>query len=126
MSKVPSSEPDPIDVHVGKLLRAYRLATGISQDELGAALGISFQQIQKYERAMNRLSASKLVEAARAMNIPPSAFFEGLEGDASTSLVGELADFFAEPAATRFARAFVRMTPQQQRALADLAETMVP
>lgn len=125
MSKTPSNEPDLIDVHVGKLLRAHRLAAGITQDELGAALGISFQQIQKYERAMNRISASKLVEAARAMNIAPSALFEGLEGKARASLVGELADFFAEPAATRLASAFVRMTPQQQRALAELADTMV-
>jgi transcriptional regulator with XRE-family HTH domain len=57
--------PDPIDVEVGHNLRRLRLARGFTQTELGEALGISFQQVQKYERGVNRLSASMLVKAAR-------------------------------------------------------------
>ena len=61
--------PDPIDVEVGQTLRQARVARGYSQTELGEALGISFQQVQKYERGANRLSASRLVRAARFLEI---------------------------------------------------------
>jgi transcriptional regulator with XRE-family HTH domain len=126
MSEAEPSAPDPIDVHVGKLLRAHRQALGFSQEDLGAAIGVSFQQIQKYERATNRMSASKLVEAARVLQIPPGAFFEGLEGEVRDTLFGRFANFLAEPHATRLASAFMRMNPQQQRALVELAETIAP
>jgi transcriptional regulator with XRE-family HTH domain len=63
--------PDQIDVDVGMSLRRFRLARGFSQAELGDALGISFQQIQKYERGVNRVSASMLVKAARFLSIEP-------------------------------------------------------
>lgn len=70
-SRVPVNEggPDQIDVEVGLSLRRVRLARGYSQTELGEALGISFQQIQKYERGANRVSASMLVKAARFLKI---------------------------------------------------------
>jgi transcriptional regulator with XRE-family HTH domain len=64
--------PDPIDVGVGLNLRRLRLARGISQAELAEALGITFQQIQKYERAANRVSASMLVKAARFLGVSPA------------------------------------------------------
>ncbi len=70
--RMPVSEggPDQIDVEVGLNLRRTRLARGFSQTELGNALGVSFQQIQKYERGANRLSASMLVKAARFLAVP--------------------------------------------------------
>jgi transcriptional regulator with XRE-family HTH domain len=64
-----ADSPDPIDIEVGQNLRQARLARGYSQTELGEALGISFQQVQKYERGTNRLSASRLVRAARFLRI---------------------------------------------------------
>lgn len=69
--RAPTSEvgPDQIDVEVGLNLRRLRLSRGLSQTELGEALGISFQQIQKYERGANRVSASMLVKAARFLNV---------------------------------------------------------
>lgn len=70
--------PDPIDVHVGQRLRQLRLARKISQEQLGEALSVSFQQVQKQERAVNRLSASALYKAARFLDVSPAAFFEGL------------------------------------------------
>lgn len=126
MSEAELPTPDPIDIYVGKLLRAHRQAVGVSQEELGAAIGVSFQQIQKYERATNRMSASKLVEAARALQVPPGAFLEGLEGEVRSALLGPFTEFVAEPQSIRLARAFMRMTPQQQRALIELAETFAP
>lgn len=79
-----SDQPHPVDVHVGSRLRIRRTLLGISQDRLGSALGITFQQVQKYERGTNRISASKLFDFARVLEVPISYFF----------------DEFAEPGAT--------------------------
>lgn len=64
--------PDPIDVEVGQRLRSFRAALGISQEALGKAVGISFQQVQKYERGHNRISASRLCQMAAALNVNPA------------------------------------------------------
>ena len=74
--------PDPIDVAVGLRLRTLRKAKGMSQEQLGRALGITFQQIQKYERGTNRVSASMLVKSARAMGVAPAVLLPE-EGDAT-------------------------------------------
>lgn len=68
--------PHPIDVHVGKRLRIRRTMLGMSQDAVGKAIGVSFQQIQKYERGINRMGASRLYEFAKILNTPVSYFFE--------------------------------------------------
>lgn len=75
-----SKKPHPVDVHVGKRLRLRRSTLGMSQDDLGKQVGITFQQIQKYERGTNRISASRIWEFARILNVPEDYFFEGLEG----------------------------------------------
>jgi transcriptional regulator with XRE-family HTH domain len=71
--------PHHVDVHVGRRLRMRRLLLGLSQERLGEQLGLTFQQIQKYERGANRLGASRLYEAARALSVDVGFFFEGLE-----------------------------------------------
>ena len=68
-----------IDKHVGKRLRLRRTILGISQDVLGNAVGVTFQQIQKYERGINRVSASRLFEISKALEVPVQYFFGGLE-----------------------------------------------
>ena len=70
---------NPIDLHVGKKLRFRRNMLGISQKDLGNSLGISFQQIQKYELGVNRVSASRIFDFAKYLIVPVSYFFEGLE-----------------------------------------------
>src|SRR5215469_959027 len=72
--------PDPIDVHVGQRLRQARLLAGLSQEELGVGIGVSFQAVQKYEHGENRLSASRLFRAAKLLDRPVSFFFEDLGG----------------------------------------------
>ncbi len=67
----------PIDLHVGTRVRGRRKAIGMSQGELAAGVGLTFQQIQKYERGQNRISASKLYEIAKVVQVPISWFFEG-------------------------------------------------
>ena len=80
----PVRSPKPIDVHVGLQVRLRRKALKISQEKLAEALGLTFQQVQKYERAANRVSASKLWEMARALSTNIGYFYEGL-GDAPLS-----------------------------------------
>lgn len=70
---------DPIDAHVGRRLRLARTARGLSLEELGQRVGVTYQQVQKYETGANRVSASTLYRIARAFELAPSFFFEGLE-----------------------------------------------
>lgn len=71
--------PDPIDVHVGQRVRARRKMLGLSQTQLGYELGVTFQQVQKYERGTNRIGSSRLFRMASALDVPVSYFFEGAE-----------------------------------------------
>ncbi|HUC65202.1 MAG TPA: helix-turn-helix transcriptional regulator [Stellaceae bacterium] len=73
-----SDKPNPVDVHVGSRVRLRRTLLGMSQERLGEAIGLTFQQVQKYERGANRLSASALWRAADAVDVPVSYFFDGL------------------------------------------------
>jgi len=76
-----SATADPIDLAIGSRLRLRRLAMGFSQETLARALGITFQQIQKYERGTNRIFASRLFHLARVLRVPVSFFFQGLSSD---------------------------------------------
>ncbi len=71
--------PHPVDIHVGSRLRAVRVRRGLSQTNLADKLGLTFQQVQKYESGANRISASKLFAISRIMGVTPDYFFEGLE-----------------------------------------------
>jgi transcriptional regulator with XRE-family HTH domain len=82
--KVVVDGPDPIDRHVGGLLRLRRAQVGLTQSELADKVGLSFQGLQKYETGENRISASRLYQFAQILDVPPAYFFEGL-GDAGES-----------------------------------------
>ncbi len=73
-----ASNPNPIDIHVGARFRLRRTLLGMSQERLGDALGLTFQQVQKYERGANRVGASRLFELAKALSVPVSYFFDDL------------------------------------------------
>lgn len=73
------TQPHAVDLHVGARIRLIRKDRGMSQSELADALGITFQQVQKYERGFNRISASKMFEASKALGVDPAWFFQGLE-----------------------------------------------
>jgi transcriptional regulator with XRE-family HTH domain len=83
---------NPIDIHVGRRLRQQREMRGMPQKELARQLGISFQQVQKYECGANRISASKLWEAARVLEVVPGYFFEGLERAGAQKRAGAMED----------------------------------
>jgi transcriptional regulator with XRE-family HTH domain len=76
-----AGEPHPVDVHVGSRVRLRRTLMGLSQEKLGEAVGLTFQQIQKYERGSNRIGASRLHEFSQILNVPVSFFFEGAADD---------------------------------------------
>jgi transcriptional regulator with XRE-family HTH domain len=92
-----NDQPHPIDQHVGNRVRLRRTLLGYSQDKLAQALGLTFQQVQKYERGANRVSASKLFEIASILGVQISYFFQDMEGQAATAVRG-----MAESAAAPF------------------------
>ncbi len=79
----------PVDAHVGRKLKELRLMRGKTQTEVAEGLGISFQQVQKYELGRNRVSASKLFEMSRILNVDPSYFFDGLADGTTVDTVDE-------------------------------------
>lgn len=83
--------PHPIDIHVGKRLRLRRTLLGMSQEAIGTAIGVSFQQIQKYERGINRMGASRLYDFAKILDVPVSHFFDEYEAE-QTSGAGGMAE----------------------------------
>ena len=74
--RMPSGKPNPVDVHAGSRVRLRRTLLGLSQEKLGEAVGLTFQQVQKYERGTNRISASRLWDLSRVLDCPVSFFFE--------------------------------------------------
>ena len=83
--------PDPVDVHVGQRLRVRRSLLGLSQEKLAEFIGITFQQIQKYERGMNRISAGRLYQFSKILDVPVSYFFEQF-GNADNQIAHGLSD----------------------------------
>lgn len=79
--RTPSGRPNPVDVHVGNRVRLRRTLLGMSQERLGEALGLTFQQVQKYERGANRIGASRLWDLSRVLDVPMSYFFEEMDDD---------------------------------------------
>src|SRR5579884_3587969 len=71
--------PHPVDVHVGKRLRLRRTILGLSQEAIGNAIGVTFQQVQKYERGVNRMGSSRLFEFSKILSVPVSYFFEDMD-----------------------------------------------
>ena len=126
----------PIDLHVGKRLRQRRRLLGLTQQKLAEAVDIRFQQIQKYESGANRISASRLWSLSRALDVPVSYFFEGLEADESfrearPGLNGHAnghhaapADVFQNKETIDLVRAFYTLGEEPRRRLLDLAKAM--
>jgi transcriptional regulator with XRE-family HTH domain len=90
MIRKPKNVANEIDAHVGSRLRLRRLLLGISQEKLGAALGLTFQQIQKYERGANRVGASRLYDLSRVLDVPVSYFFADMPDETAAVMPGRL------------------------------------
>jgi transcriptional regulator with XRE-family HTH domain len=128
--------PNPIDVHVGQRTRQRRNLMGMSQSVLGDAIGLTFQQIQKYERGANRVSSSRLFDLGRVLDVPVAYFFQEMSADlekkSPSNLMGVKAvaeEFEADPLAKRetleLVRAYYKIPdPATRRRLADLVKTI--
>lgn len=117
--------PNPIDKHVGSRVRMRRMMLGLSQEKLGDALGLTFQQVQKYEKGTNRIGASRLQQIAHILQVPVSFFFDGLPGakPAPEGLAADLINaFFTLPGAGELAQHFVAIeSARGRRLLIDVA-----
>ncbi|MEZ5912712.1 MAG: helix-turn-helix transcriptional regulator [Paracoccaceae bacterium] len=113
----------PVDVHVGKRIRHRRWMVGMTQQQLADSVGIKFQQIQKYETGMNRVSASRLWDIADTLSVPISFFFEGLDDrrEAKTKVEG---DILADKEALELVRSYYAIPENQRRRLFDLARVL--
>ena len=83
--RLPPGVPNPVDIHVGGRVRQRRTLLGLSQEKLGDAVGLTFQQIQKYERGANRIGASRLFQLSRILDVPISFFFEDIPANLRTA-----------------------------------------
>lgn len=90
-------DPHPTDIYVGRQLCARRVMLGFSQERLATAIGLTFQQVQKYERGVNRISASRLYDLGKVLDVPVSYFFEGLEEETKAGGLSEDAAEFGRP-----------------------------
>ena len=134
--------PSPIDGHVGTRIRLRRTLLGMSQERLGEALGLTFQQVQKYERGVNRVGASRLFDLSRVLDVPISFFFDDMPEPLATAYGGqatrrnqgfaETQDRFGDDALNRretleLVRAYYRITdPAVRKRVFELIKSLVP
>ena len=114
----------PVDIHVGKRVRHRRWVLGVTQQQLGDKVGIKFQQIQKYETGMNRISASRLWDIAEALDVNVSFFFEGYADDKGEPAEGSKGDLLADKEALELVRSYYAIPETQRRKLFDLARVL--
>ena len=120
----------PVDVHVGKRIRHRRWMVGMTQQQLAERVGIKFQQIQKYETGMNRVSASRLWDISEALSVPVSYFFEGMDSEVapqeetSGAQAVPPGDILSDKEALELIRSYYAMPENQRRRLFDLARVL--
>ena len=119
--------PNPVDKYVGSRVRMRRIMLGMSQEKLGEALGLTFQQVQKYEKGTNRVGASRIQQISEILQVPVSFLFEG--GPSTIVGAGEgtsptyVSDFLATSEGLALTRAFTRITDAKlRRSIVDLVE----
>ncbi len=125
--------PNPIDKHVGSRVRMRRMMVNMSQEKLGEKLGITFQQIQKYEKGTNRIGASRLQQIANVLGVPVGFFFEGApvadgsaKGFSEAASPAYVSDFLATSDGLALTKAFMKVTDSKvRRRIVDLVEAMV-
>ena len=125
--------PNPIDVHVGSRLRMRRMLVGMSQEKLGESLDLTFQQIQKYEKGSNRISASRLYDMSRILDVPVQFFFDDMacsdvanRGKANKQSGSfEMIEFLSSPDGAQLVRTFSEIeSPEVRRHILDLVKSV--
>jgi transcriptional regulator with XRE-family HTH domain len=131
-----TGKPNPVDIHVGARVRLRRTLLGMSQEKLGEAIGLTFQQVQKYERGANRVGASRLYDLSRVLEVPVSFFFDDMPDEISTKSVHERREMSESPdpfdndpmnrrETLELVRAYYRITdPTQRKRVFELVKAM--
>lgn len=127
-----TKSPNPVDKHVGSRVRMRRMLVGMSQEKLGEALGVTFQQIQKYEKGTNRIGASRLHQMSASLGVPIAFFYEGAPeldpaagGFAEGAAPAYVADFMTTSEGVQLMKAFVQIKDSRvRRRLVDLAAAL--
>ncbi|KZB53079.1 MULTISPECIES: helix-turn-helix domain-containing protein [Thalassospira] len=131
-----SGKPNPVDIHVGARVRLRRTLLGMSQEKLGEAIGLTFQQVQKYERGANRVGASRLYDLSRVLEVPVSFFFDDMPDEISSKSVHERREMSESPdpfdndpmnrrETLELVRAYYRITdPTQRKRVFELVKSM--
>jgi transcriptional regulator with XRE-family HTH domain len=130
-----SRRPNPIDVHVGSRVRFRRMLLGMSQEKLGEKLGLTFQQIQKYEKGINRIGASRLFDLAQVLGVPVQFFYEEApagepsqllpQGFAERPTESSIVEFLRSRDGLELNKAFVRISDAKaRRAIVDLVRSL--
>lgn len=119
--------PNVVDVHVGARIKARRSSIGMSQEKLGAALGLTFQQVQKYEKGTNRVSASRLSQIAKALEVSESSFFDGSPGAKHKSgrpdgSMHSISAFITSEEGLRLMRAFLKVPKEIRQGIVFMVE----
>ncbi len=117
--------PNPVDRHIGSRVRARRIMLGLSQEKLADALGLTFQQVQKYEKGVNRVGASRLLQIAGILDVSIDFFFEGVPGLRAGGFSGDsvMAEFLTIPESDRLVRSFVSLKDDDaRRKVADFVD----
>jgi len=125
-----SKAPNPVDKYVGSRVRMRRIMLGMSQEKLGEALGLTFQQIQKYEKGTNRVGASRIQQISEVLQVPVSFLFEGgptgansVDGFSDGGSPTYVSDFLATSEGLALTRAFTKITDAKlRRSIVDLVE----
>jgi transcriptional regulator with XRE-family HTH domain len=132
-TRMTKKAPNPIDKHVGSRVRMRRMMLGMSQEKLGDALALTFQQVQKYEKGTNRIGASRLSQISNILQVPVAFFFEGAPHLADSNMMAEsmesapsptyVSDFLATSDGLSLTKAFMRIPdPKLRRRIVDLVQ----
>ena len=128
---VPKKQANPIDAHVGRRVRLRRMLVGMSQERLGGLLGLTFQQIQKYEKGINRIGAGRLFEVAGILGVPINFFYEDVAGGAAAGDFVEggepppVMEFLSSGEGLQLSLAFMRIKDVKvRRRVLDLVHTL--
>ncbi|MDX2308577.1 MAG: helix-turn-helix transcriptional regulator [Hyphomicrobium sp.] len=130
-----SRRPNPVDAHVGARVRMRRMLLGMSQEKLAEQLGLTFQQVQKYEKGVNRIGASRLFDLAHVLGVPIQFFYEDISEEASAALStpgfaergpdAYVVDFLSSRDGLELNKAFVKITdPRVRRSIVELVRSL--
>ncbi len=128
--------PNPVDIHVGGRVRLRRMILGMSQEKLGESLGLTFQQVQKYEKGVNRIGASRLYDLSKVLGVPVQFFYEDVQdtnngpasaqvGFAERPAESYVVDFLSSRDGLELNKAFLKVTdPKVRKSIVDLVKTL--